>query len=151
MLDQNDTPLAPITTAAVPPTSTVTEQSIEKNSPENPTPIWLVVAIAALISVTSSYAAWFIARSQSEPGSKVVIVDMASIAIAKGFTATAAGESPEASAKKFLSDMNAVTKTFTEKGILVVNSQVAFNRPTGMDVTDLYEKALGVDLGKAKN
>lgn len=114
---------------------------------ENTTPIWLVVAIAVLVSATSSYATWYAMRTQNvQQPTKVVIVDMARIAVAKGFSTTNTGESPEVAAKKFLTDMETLNQAFSKDGVLVINSQAAFNRPVGMDVTVQYAKALGVVL-----
>lgn len=113
------------------------------------TPIWLVVAIAALISFTSSYATWYIVRTQtSSQVPKVVVVDMARIVIAKGFQSANSGEQAESSAKKFLASMEDLNEKFTQEGVLVINSQAAFNRPLGADMTAYYAKSLGVDLSK---
>lgn len=108
-----------------------------------------VVAIALVISITSSYVAWCAMRAfPPEPQTRVVVVDMARLAMAKAFASAENGEEAQASAKKFMKEMDAVTAAYTTAGILVINSQAAFNRPPGTDVTASYAKALNVDLGK---
>lgn len=115
----------------------------------NSTPIWLVVAIAALISATSSYATWYALRSQSiQQPAKVVVVDMSRIAVIKGFTAASGGVSAETAAKEFLATLDGLNKAYEKQGILVINAHAAFNRPLGSDMTSQYAKALGVDLNQ---
>jgi hypothetical protein len=120
-----------------------------QNMKSNGAPIWLVVAIATLASAIGSYITWSALRSQASD-QKVVVVDMGKLAVAKGFASATDRDAAEAAAKKFLIDMDALNESYSKNGILVLNSQVAFNRPIGSDVTNVYAKALDVDLTKAQ-
>lgn len=108
-----------------------------------------VVLISGVISIASSYLTWCAVRAfPPEPPAQVVVVDMARLAVAKAFSSAETGEMAQASAQKFLRDIDKVTENYTKSGVLVINSQAAFNRPGTVDVTAAYAKLLGVDLSK---
>lgn len=128
------------------------EQTSDQNVVvESPIPLWLIIAIAVVVSLISSIATWYIVQAQNATKKPmVVVVDMARLAISKSFQAAEVGEQPDVSAKRFLTQMETLNNKFTQEGILVINSQAAFNKPGNVDMTSLYAQALGIDLNKSK-
>lgn len=114
------------------------------------TPVWLVVGIAAIFSVASSFATLQISKREMDKSkSPVVMLDSASIALAKSkalFMAHEEGADPRESAKRFVVDMNNVIQEYTSHGIVVINSAAVLNKPAGMDITKEVATKLGVSM-----
>lgn len=116
------------------------------------TPFWMVLLIAALFSIASSFVTWEIITSR--PITPVVMMDAKKLAMAnlEMILARAPTDASDAGkdAEVFLGKMNQQLQALSDSGILVINSSVVINKPDGFDITPQVAEALGIDFNKTE-
>jgi hypothetical protein len=121
--------------------------------PATPTPgvsLLTTIIVSAVLSAFSGTVAWHFASKSLAAHQQVVVIDAAKIAEARlklSLSKPLAG--PEGAAKEgqdFMRQFNAAIDSYSENGVVVINSSVTLNRPAGLDVTDAVASRLGVEL-----
>ena len=108
------------------------------------------IVVSAVLSAFSGAVAWHFASKSQAAHQQVVVIDAARIAEARlklSLSKPLAG--PDGAAKEgqdFMRQFNSVIDSYSENGVVVINSSVTLNHPAGLDVTDAVATRLGVEL-----
>lgn len=102
------------------------------------------IIISAIMSGLSGFLGYAFSAQQSAPV-RVATVDANYLMMAHvGEMVKAPGADSQVIANQFVSDLSRVMQFYAEKGVLVINSADALNKPAGMDLTPQVAAALGI-------
>lgn len=106
--------------------------------------------VAMAFSGFSSFLAYHFATVNQQSTTQVVLVDGAKLANAQmKHTLDKIGLTPaqaQAEGQNFVNELQSALQGYSDAGIIVINSSVAMNAPTGLDVTPKVAQRLGLAL-----